>query len=331
MQQVKEYARIIIIQDVIDLMNAINITNINDKSIFMLALIPYVCLVVNESYEWCRRDNHIITEFRSKKVLEKIRAKGKLFSNDKFLSYKQQVTEFEKCLYIQHKYFKGLAKPYCPDCLIYDIGTYKVGNYYMGNTIQYSYDFMDFAVKDKSISNSGKEIFNFSKEIGIALQEIMISLTGKSYQLQDNNIASAEYHNEDFNFNKKFKKIDKLIIFSLCCRINFLIFSFKNKCPQNSMLYLRLIYITFYSLKSDLDSLKINYNSIYNDYFDKEFRNCMAHYGLYNKIKENELMPNAIGYGLIEKYFKVEYIDLVSIIENKLFALIQELEKNIEI
>lgn len=314
-----------------DLLNTIFTTNEKNKPVFLLALTPYICLVTNEAYDWCLRDNRTLSKFCSKNTLEKIRAKGKLFSNDKFLSYKEQVRKFENIILIEHKYFKSLTTSFWPDFLINDVGTYKDGNHYIGNTIQYVYDFNDFATKDKSIYESGQAIKNFTTEIGATLQEIITLLTGKSYQIKSSNLCSDKYDHVDFNFARTFKQIDELIIFSLRCRINFLLFSFKKQCPQNSMLYLRMIYLTFYSLKSDLDNLKICYNAIFDDYYEKNFRNCMAHYSLYKKIDESDIMSEVVGYGLIEKYFNMGYNDLVNIIEEKLVAILHELVKNMNV
>ena len=87
------------------------------------------------------------------------------------------------------------------------------------------------------------------------------------------------------------------------------------------MLYLRIIYITFYSLKNDFEALNIVQDDIFDSRHNSTFRNSMAHYSLYDKITETEIMPNVLGYGLIEKYFGCDYSSFVGIIETKLLSL----------
>lgn len=42
-------------------------------------------------------------------------------------------------------------------------------------------------------------------------------------------------------------------------------------------------------------------------YRDRHFRNAMAHYSLFVKIKDDEIDESVIGYGLFEKYFGVAF------------------------
>jgi hypothetical protein len=76
--------------------------------------------------------------------------------------------------------------------------------------------------------------------------------------------------------------------------------------------------------------MKIECENIFDVYYNTTFRNCMAHYSLHNKINEKEILPNAIGHGLIEKYFNIEYFQFAQIIENKLIYILQILEHKFE-
>ncbi|MEA5051743.1 MAG: hypothetical protein VB021_09780 [Oscillospiraceae bacterium] len=209
------------------------------------------------------------------------------------------------------------------DYLAYEI---IVNGFYIGNTIQYAYDFLLFSKPDKALYESGNEIMSFSAEIGSMLQEIITAFTGAPFNIPKNLYNPTLHTYRDYNFKRKFKNIDNLLIFSLICRINFLLYWFKNSCPQNSMLYLRLIYITFYSLKSELQNLKIECCQVFDRYYDRTFRNCMAHYSLYQKIDDSEIDLSVIGCGLIEKYFHAGYFEIVETIEKKLELIKSALE-----
>ena len=322
MRVIKEMAKELLIQDCLDLVNAVFCVSENDRPVFILASAPYMCLVANEAYAWCRKSKIPLNPFQSKELLENIRAKAKLFSNDTIMPFDEQRLMIEKIIKIEHAYYKKLAKPYCPDSLIDDVGTYMLNNTYIGNTVQYAYDFHLFSKPNRSIYESGDEIKSFSTELGSVLQEIITALTGEPFVIPQKVDTTQLHANRDFNFQRKFKQINNILIFSLACRINFLLRFFKKNCPQDSMLYLRLIYITFYSLKNELQNMKIDCRHIFDSYFDKGFRNCMAHYSLYQKINDSEINPSVVGYGLTEKYFHVDYFELVRIIESILTLIL---------
>ena len=318
---VKDYAKKLISQDCIDLYDAISSNLPENNSYFMLAAMPYICLVTNEACEWCKKAKKSIKPFKSKTILEKIRAKSKLFSNDRGVTFLEQQLALKNLVEIEHFYFKSLAKPYCPDCFITDVGTYSINNIFIGNTIQYAFDFQSFYKPNKSVYQSGEEIKLFTEEIGYKLQEIITNLTGEHYSISNSVHLHYDVKEKDFIYKKKFNKINNIISFSISCRINFLLIWFKQNCRTGSMLYLRLLYITFFSLKDDLDNLGISYENIFDNHYNIKFRNSMAHYSLYNKINDSEILPKVIGFGIIEKYFNIDYIEIVDIIEVKLYKI----------
>lgn len=327
MNSTSKIAEKLLIDDCIAISNAIFCTSEEDRPVFILALIPYLCLVVNEAYEWCKKAKIPLTTFQSKKILESIRASAKLYGNDNSVSFNEQYQKLEEIVRIESDYYKKLAKPCCPGFFISDVGVYLLNKICIGNTIQYRYDFNPFFKLNKSISDSLEEIDRFSIEIGKMLQEIISTLTGTAYKIPICASKTDSFISKDCSFKRKFKRIDSIIVFSLECRINFLLYCFKQKCSQNSMLYLRLIYITFFASKNALQNAGIDCNYIFDNYYNWVFRNSMAHYSLYNKIYDNDINSSAIGYGIIEKYFNIGYSEFVDIIENKLYLILATLEK----
>lgn len=322
-----EYAKKMLIQDIEDIVEVILNIDKEERPIFMSAVIPYICLIINEGYNWCSKAKIQLPMLKSKDIIENIRAKGKLFGNDKYLSFDNQIGSIDKIIEMEHEYYKSLAKPYALDCFIYDIGTYWKDQFCVGNTIQYSYDLFSISKDGKLIYRYRNEIFNFSSEIGSACQDIYRAITGKNYKSNNNvSVKTKELRNVDFKFKNKFKNTRNIIIHCLICRINFILYYFKEQCRENSLLYLRISYVTFYSLKNDMEALGIIEDKIFDEYYNSKFRNIMAHYGLYNKITNDEIIQNVIGYGIIEKYFNCDYSNIVKIIEEKLLLLKQLLE-----
>lgn len=94
--QVSDYAKELLLQDIVDMMDTIfNVSN-TDRGIFMLAAMLYICLVINEWYDWCTRYGADLSKFISKEVLENIRAKGKLFGNDRYVNFDNQSDNMRK-------------------------------------------------------------------------------------------------------------------------------------------------------------------------------------------------------------------------------------------
>lgn len=324
--EIKECAKELIILDCKDMMETLFSMKQDDQSIFMLAAMPYLCLIVNEAYRWCSKAGICLNKFESKSVLENIRSKGKLFGNDKFLNFDKQAENIDNIVKVEHLYYK--RKSYLPDFMRNDVGTYWIDNMCIGNTIQYAYDFSLFAPENKSLYESQKEVYEFSVEIGSAYQEIISTLTGFSYSIKATGNKIKHHSYLDFKYKRDYKNVDNVIIHSLICRINFLLYFLKKFCRKESMMYLRMIYITFYSMKNDMEALGINSNRCFDDYYEKEFRNAMAHYSLYGKINNKELLTNSVGFGLIEKYFSCDYGFLVEIIEKKLSTIVFLLENS---
>lgn len=103
-----------------------------------------------------------------------------------------------------------------------------------------------------------------------------------------------------------FKNENAIFAFNLLCRVNYLLEMFI-PLSKNKLMSFRMMYITFYHLKFDLDNLGLT--SIHYDmpYRDKFFRNAMAHYSLYGKLSNAEIIDDVIGFGLFEKFFKVPF------------------------
>ncbi len=320
----ENYVKKLILDDLTNLINIMLSINKSDISVIAMGLMPYMCLIVNEAYDWCIRSNIKIDEFKSKSVLEVMRSRTKLFNNDKYLSYTNHTDELNELVKSSYAYFKNIAKPYCPDCLIVDTGVYFSNNIYVGNTIQYSFDYYKLSTENKAVFELDKEVYNFAAEIGECIQNIFYTLSGEKLKIIKPYV-NINITSKDYRFSKSFVNINNLLVFCLSCRINFLL-EFKNLLKINFILYLRFIYLTFYSIKNDLDIMQIEYGDIFEFYYNRNFRNIMAHYSLYGKIIDTEFVSDVNGFGIVEKYFNVSSENLTDIIVNKLYEILSLLE-----
>jgi hypothetical protein len=69
------------------------------------------------------------------------------------------------------------------------------------------------------------------------------------------------------------------------------------------MLAFRMMYITFYHLEADLKNLGFEFVHYNMPYRNQYFRNAMAHYSLFGKISDGEIIEDVVGFGLLEKFF----------------------------
>lgn len=119
-------------------------------------------------------------------------------------------------------------------------------------------------------------------------------------------------------------------MFSILCTINYLLLfvcqAFADECPSK----LRFLYLQYYylvNLIEDINSkLKTNFK-INNQWHSRSFRDCMAHYGLGQVLKDTDIIETDLMGGLTNKIFNVDYIQTKTNIFNELKNLADQLEK----
>ena len=92
-----------------------------------------------------------------------------------------------------------------------------------------------------------------------------------------------------------------------------------------------MIYITFYHFKNDIESFGLK--SVYYNmpYRNTNFRNVMAHYGLFGKMDDSNIIDNVVGYGLVEKYFNKTFETVYKELLSELSKTRDSLEKHIKL
>lgn len=100
------------------------------------------------------------------------------------------------------------------------------------------------------------------------------------------------------------------VLFSVLCSINyvtkFIDIYFIEEIPQK----FKFAYLQYYYLCDFINELnacqRTNYH-IDSSLQDRDFRNCLAHYGLGQFLKENEIIDDDIMKGLTYKAFNTDY------------------------
>jgi hypothetical protein len=309
----------------------------------MLGGLLYFATVISGAVDWCDKAGITTTCFADKTIIDKLRAKVKLYSSDSVIPFEEQKQLMNKIVSIEKQYWIDLQAEsgrWCPKFVIPDIGSYKANEHYIGNTLEYAYEYSPLNPSCKpileAISGPDKESslgYIFANEIGMTIQELHTKMSGEKYIPEVSNDNTFIISANDFKMSNRpyFKKENAIFAFNLCCRINYLLEMFYTLCGKNSLSAFRMMYITFYHLKWDLENFKLF--SIHYDmpYRDDVFRNIMAHYSLYGKIDDNEIIDNVIGYGLFEKYFSKPFEIVNQEIVDELTKTRNSLEKYVKI
>lgn len=312
-----------IISDCKEMLDSIFKLHEEDRSIYSMCVFPYLALIAVESYQWCKKMSLDLSDIeeRHKNILNDARATIKFLANSSKKNFKEQQDDLKAEMKNSE-----LAFGFCN----LNIGVYKtVEHLSIENTIQIKYYFRNIInLNDGNSSN----VLEISQRVGAIIQEIVTKLSDERYIIKyAENICNGErlFSCKDFDYNleKTFGSITRLQIYNYICRINFLLRIFKFQCNENSMLYLRILYITFYSLKNDLKMLNIDFGNLFNGFLNREFRNGMAHYGLYSVISEVDIDQSLVGFGIIEKYFNKNYSEFISEIEERLCRILELLNK----
>ncbi|MDH6368184.1 MULTISPECIES: hypothetical protein [unclassified Breznakia] len=278
------------------------------KSPLLLALFPNIALLLKESHKW----------------ISKV-SKSKSFENLKYIeiisgireSIKQEFEEIDSVVELHQTEFKTNTK--ILGKIRKDIGIAYYDGHPIVNSIWNAYNL-------KIINGTGSS--KFTKEQIISLGEFCSSfpLAVINELNPKNNILeiASTYKDtlnlkqiilwKDFNLSIDFKpySVDLFCIFSLLCQLNFYILIVEPNLKDTTLCFRYKYLLYYYSnqlLKRCCHSLQWKLTISTNQLMNKEFRNCMAHYGMshYMKMRFDE---NIVFFGSIEKAFSLSYKDV---------------------
>ncbi|MBE7001971.1 MAG: hypothetical protein E7421_04650 [Ruminococcaceae bacterium] len=308
----QDAAKAMITDDLIGITEAINICSEETRAHFMLGGLLYIATIISGAIDWCKKADISVESFISKDLTDKLRAKVKLYSSDKLIPLTQQKELMSYIVAVEQQYWKQLQlNSGCPEFMYPDVGSYLINGHYIGNTLEYAYEYSPLNPKKKPILEAiGGDIRNESLAyiIGVQMGKTIHSLYDVIDCQQDLKTEQPKQTlaiiDHDFRLSNHsfFKDETGILIFNLLCRVNYLL-EFFLPLTKNHLLSFRMMYITFYHLKFDLDNLGLTTIHYDMPYRDKYFRNAMAHYSLFGKLSTKEIIDDAIGFGLFEKYF----------------------------
>lgn len=299
----------------------INAQNINSNYIFMS--LPYIGLFAEGTEQWCKKVRLDAPRFSptEKVFYTQLRQGHKLFKKSYeeyatllFEKFKESENHFYRTRRLREKIFG-----------YYNVGTDLCNGEFCGNTILCSMYYPTINLLEKENARA------WIRDMSIVAGKLAAYVGCKDfpiYRYNDNLIVLYK----DYHFYKKspLKISDDLgfLLFTILCSINYAIEFIENYFIDEIPQKFKFAYLQYYYLCDFLKEVNAQKNTdFYIDdcLYDRNFRNCLAHYGLGQYISETEIISEDILKGLTNKAFGKDYLTT----KVKLYEILRSLTKQI--
>lgn len=275
------------------------------RSNYVMMCQPYIGIFVDGAEQWCKKIGFDAPTFNEKEKVyyASLRQGHKLFEK----TYREYSKLLLEKFVESDKYFYNIRRLRERVLGYYNVGTDLCNETFCGNTI--------ICALHTPVATLG------NKKVGITIKDISV-IAGKfaaffgcknfpPYQYDDKN-NTVKY--KDYHFYKDcpltLKNSLGFILFSILCNINytteFVEKYFVEEIPQK----FKFAYLQYYYLCDFIKDLNINNDTQFhlnNSLQHREFRNCLAHYGLGQFLTEDDVTFNDKLKGLTEKAFNMDY------------------------
>ncbi len=291
--------------------------DLNDNYVCMS--LPYIGLFADGAEQWCQKVGISVPRFtqEEKDFYSYLRASIKALER----GYDDYTSSLKVMLQKSDEYFKGIRLP--GQEAYFNIGTDLFMGKYCGNTI---------------LCASYNKFDCFQEEIGPKMRDISV-IAGKiaaalecdrfpPYRHSNEKAISPDYH---FFLNSplKLKNDIGLLLFSIICAVNYAIVFIENFYVDEIPQKFKFAYLQYYYLCEFIPQIKEQTRidiEIDASLMNRDFRNCLAHYGLGQYMKETEIINGDILYGLTNKAFGMNYIEAKKTLYNILRHTIDQIE-----
>ncbi len=299
-----------------------NAKNISSNYIMMSQ--PYIGLFADGAEQWCQKLKLSAPKFtdEEKKYYIALRQTHKLYE----MSYSNYMSALMNKFKESDAYFYKNRSLYEKVFGYYNVGIDKCSGYFCGNTIL-------CALYTPVDTLNNKEIGPWIKDISVVVGKIADFFECKKfppYKFDDSILVKYEDCHFYKNCPLKVKSDLAFLLFSIICSVNyttkFIGQYFVDEIPQK----FKFAYLQYYYLCDFIKELNsVNGTTFYinNSLKNREFRNCLAHYGLGQYLSETELIDNDVLKGLTNKAFGMSYLEA----KDKIYFYLDELTKQIEI
>ena len=300
----------------------------NNKSNYIMMSQPYIGLFADGAEQWCRKLGLEAPTFNDeeKQFYSRLRLSHKLYEKP----YSEYKSVLMKKLKESDLYFYKIRRLRERLLGYYNVGTDFCNGEYTGSTILCAMYTPVNTLDDKEI---GPWLKNISVVAG-RLAAFFDCTNYGPYKYDDSIcIIPKDYH---FYKNCPIGKKTELgfLLFSVLCSINFAVEFvdkyFIEEIPQK----FKFAYLQYYYLCDFIEELNAaNGKKFYLDdnLKDRNLRNCLAHYGLGQYLKENDLHSNDLLKGLTIKAFGMDYYEAKECLYDHLAELISQIKEEIQL
>ncbi len=298
-----------------------NADNISGNYICMS--VPYIGLFADGAEQWCKKVGLNAPAFNpmEKSYYAQIRQSHKLFEK----KYNDYYTVLLEKFFESDNYFYSIRSLREKILGYYNVGADLCNNKFCGNTILCS---MYIPIKVWGNKNAGPWLKDMSKVAGELASHF--GCTEIHWYNYNSNLI-VKY--KDYHFYKcsplKMNNGLGILLFSILCSINYIIEFIENFFIEEIPQKLKYAYLQYYYLCGfirDLNAKNGTDFSLDDQLCNRDFRNCLAHYGLGQCIKEKEIISNDILKGLTYKAFGMDYFTT----KVKIYKLLKILAEQIE-
>ena len=299
-----------------------NAKNINSNYIMMCQ--PYIGLFAHGAEQWCRKvgfDKAPLFNEKEKEYYTLLRQSHKLFDMEYYDFSKSLVKEHQ----ISDDYFYKMRRIREKIFGYYNVGTDLCNGKYCGNTLLCA-TYSPFSYYEDS--NVGPKI----RELSIIAGKLSAFFGCTDYPIYKYDDISNTVIYKDYHFYKdcplRLKNELGLVLFSALCCVNYVTVFIEKYFIEEIPQKFKFAYLQYYYLCNFIDEINKIHNA--NFYIDKslmnrEFRNCLAHYGLGQFLNEEDIVNDDLLKGLTIKAFGLDY----SKSKKQLFDYLYSLEKQI--
>jgi hypothetical protein len=298
-----------------------NATNISSNYVCMS--IPYIGIFADGSEQWCKKVGLSFPTFNQeeKAFYAQIRQGHKLFDKN-YAEYKQLLLSK---LAESDNYFYSIRSLREKIFGYYNVGTDVCDNEFCGNTILCS---MYIPIKTLGNDKAGPWLRDMSYIAG-SLAAHFGCTELPVYKYNDSLVVEFK----DYHFFKssplKMNTDLAFILFSVLCSINYVIEFIENYFVEEIPQKLKYAYLQYYYLCDFVKDLNQSNDTNYylsEHLYNRNFRNCFAHYGLGQYINEDEIVEDDILKGLTYKAFNKDYVTT----KDELYSALNNLAEQIK-
>jgi len=292
---------------------------------FIMMSQPYIGLFADGAEQWCRKVGVGAPTFHGleKEYYTKMRLSHKMFE----MNYPELVSLLMTQLNRDDQYYQ-LKAGMAGRILGYrNVGVDLYDNEFCGNTVLCNaYNPLDLLTNP----SSGEEVKNMSIIVG-RIAAFLGCVSFKPYRFRNEMFKART---KDYHFFEdcplKIKTDWGFVLFSVLCSINYVIVFLENLFVDEIPQKFKYAYLQYYYLCGLIKSPELSkavHLEMDVSMRNKDFRNCLSHYGLGQYMKDEDIIDNDLLKGLTQRSFSMGYYEAKETIYKTLIGLTTQIKE----